>query len=104
MRRILMAFVVCFMVWIPVLATGGEEGVPILLYHRFGPVVADSMTVTTPVFESHLKYLHENGYKVIPLRELLACISAAASLPVRALWCWSPTTPHFGLHGGSAAA
>jgi peptidoglycan/xylan/chitin deacetylase (PgdA/CDA1 family) len=71
MRRILMAFVVCFMVWIPVLAAGGEEGVPILLYHRFGPVVADSMTVTTPVFESHLKYLHENGYKVIPLRELL---------------------------------
>jgi len=66
-----MAFVVCFMVWIPVLAAGAEEGVPILLYHRFGPVVADSMTVTTPVFESHLKYLHENGYKVIPLRELL---------------------------------
>jgi peptidoglycan/xylan/chitin deacetylase (PgdA/CDA1 family) len=46
-------------------------GVPILLYHRFGPVVADSMTVTTPVFESHLRYLHENGYKVFPLRELL---------------------------------
>jgi peptidoglycan/xylan/chitin deacetylase (PgdA/CDA1 family) len=45
--------------------------VPILLYHRFGPVVADSMTVTTPVFESHLKYLQDNGYKVIPLRELL---------------------------------
>jgi peptidoglycan/xylan/chitin deacetylase (PgdA/CDA1 family) len=46
-------------------------GVPILLYHRFGPTVADSMTVTTPVFESHLKYLHENGYKVIPLRDLM---------------------------------
>jgi peptidoglycan/xylan/chitin deacetylase (PgdA/CDA1 family) len=45
--------------------------VPILLYHRFGPVVADSMTVTTPVFESHLKYLKDNGYRVIPLRELL---------------------------------
>jgi peptidoglycan/xylan/chitin deacetylase (PgdA/CDA1 family) len=48
-----------------------EAGVPILLYHRFGPVVADSMTVTTPVFESHLKHLHENGYTVIPLRELM---------------------------------
>lgn len=46
-------------------------GVPILLYHRFGPVVADSMTVTTPVFESHLKYLGENGYTVIPLRQLV---------------------------------
>ena len=29
------------------------------------------MTVTTPVFESHLKYLKENGYTVIPLRTLV---------------------------------
>ncbi len=45
--------------------------VPILLYHRFGPVVSDSMTVTTNAFESDLKYLIANGYKVIPLRELV---------------------------------
>jgi peptidoglycan/xylan/chitin deacetylase (PgdA/CDA1 family) len=45
--------------------------VPILLYHRFGPVVADGMTVTTQVFESHLKYLRENGYTVIPLGQLV---------------------------------
>jgi len=45
--------------------------VPILLYHRFGPVVADSTTVTTTVFESHLKYLKDNGYTVIPLRLLV---------------------------------
>jgi peptidoglycan/xylan/chitin deacetylase (PgdA/CDA1 family) len=45
--------------------------VPILLYHRFGPTVADSMTVTTPLFESHLKYLRDKGYTVIPLRQLV---------------------------------
>lgn len=45
--------------------------VPILLYHRFGPVAADSMTVTTALFESHLKYLKDSGYRVIPLRELV---------------------------------
>ncbi|MBI2354606.1 MAG: polysaccharide deacetylase family protein [Deltaproteobacteria bacterium] len=45
--------------------------VPILLYHRFGPTVADGMTITTTVFESHLKYLRDNGYKVIPLRRLV---------------------------------
>lgn len=48
-----------------------EVRVPILLYHRFGPTVADGMTITTPVFESHLKYLRDNGYKVIPLRQLV---------------------------------
>jgi peptidoglycan/xylan/chitin deacetylase (PgdA/CDA1 family) len=45
--------------------------VPILLYHRFGPVAADGMTTTTPVFQSHLQYLRANGYKVIPLRQLV---------------------------------
>jgi peptidoglycan/xylan/chitin deacetylase (PgdA/CDA1 family) len=45
--------------------------VPILLYHRFGPTAADSMTVTTPVFESHLEFLRQNGYSVIPLKQLV---------------------------------
>ena len=48
-----------------------EVNVPILLYHRFGPTVADGMTIKTPVFEEHLKYLRDNGYKVIPLRQLV---------------------------------
>ena len=52
-------------------APSRDASVPILLYHRFGPVVADGMTVTTQVFESHLKYLRENGYTVIPLRQLV---------------------------------
>jgi len=68
-----------FLAWLP--STHGElksrnEGlqvvrVPILLYHRFGPVASDSMTVTTNAFEAHLKYLMTNGYKVIPARELI---------------------------------
>ena len=56
-------------------ADRGEDAadlsVPILLYHRFGPVAADSMTVTTAVFGSHLRYLKDQGYQVIPLRELV---------------------------------
>lgn len=45
--------------------------VPILLYHRFGPTVADGMTIKTSVFEQHLKWLKENGYHVIPLKALV---------------------------------
>jgi peptidoglycan/xylan/chitin deacetylase (PgdA/CDA1 family) len=60
---------------------GGQAGVPILLYHRFGPTVADSMTVTTAVFESHLRYLKENGYTVIPLRQLVDSHLGLAPLP-----------------------
>ncbi len=48
-----------------------QERVPILLYHRFGPVVSDSMTVTTAVFRSQLEYIREKGFTVIPLRQLV---------------------------------
>ncbi len=62
--------------------TSGEgRGVPILLYHRFGPVVADSMTVTTAVFESNLRYLKDNGYTVIPLRQLVDYCLGKTVLP-----------------------
>jgi peptidoglycan/xylan/chitin deacetylase (PgdA/CDA1 family) len=71
----------CVIYFLLVPVTGGELKdtkenltelqVPILLYHRFGPVVSDSMTMTTAVFESHLKYLRDNGYTVISLRQLI---------------------------------
>ncbi len=53
----------------PVLSQG--VNVPILLYHRLGPAVVDGMTIKTSVFEEHLKYLRDNGYRVIPLRQLV---------------------------------
>ncbi|HEX9023338.1 MAG TPA: polysaccharide deacetylase family protein [Geobacteraceae bacterium] len=45
--------------------------VPILLYHRLGPAVVDGMTIKTTVFEEHLRYLRDNGYRVIRLRQLI---------------------------------
>jgi peptidoglycan/xylan/chitin deacetylase (PgdA/CDA1 family) len=67
------------LVWLP--STHGELRnrsesfqaiqVPILLYHRFGPMASDSMTVTTDNFKSDLKYLSDNGYRVIPLGDLV---------------------------------
>jgi len=80
-KKILFSFSVFLMLLLCIQSAGGElkakkEGqpefkTPVLLYHRFGPVVADSMTITTSVFESHLKYLMDNGYTVIPLRQLV---------------------------------
>jgi peptidoglycan/xylan/chitin deacetylase (PgdA/CDA1 family) len=54
-------------------AAGAQEGrASILVYHRFGPVVADSMTVRTKTFRWQLQYLKERGYDIIPLRALIA--------------------------------
>lgn len=44
---------------------------PVLVYHRFGPTVADSMTMKTVDFESNLRWLADNGYKVIPLKQYI---------------------------------
>jgi peptidoglycan/xylan/chitin deacetylase (PgdA/CDA1 family) len=74
MNKILITilFVTLLLVLSPLglLPAWGAVHVPILLYHRFGPVATDNMTVTTTLFESQLRYLRDNGYKVIPLREL----------------------------------
>ncbi len=75
-RRISLFILV--LLWLSPAAGFATEGrapssftVPILLYHRFGTTMADSMTTTTPVFRSHLQYLMSRGYTVIPLRQLV---------------------------------
>jgi hypothetical protein len=71
MRSSLTFACLCLLLVGAVAASHAETGVPILLYHRFGPVVADSMTVTTAVFESHLKTLRDNGVEIITLDRAL---------------------------------
>lgn len=44
---------------------------PILLYHRFGSRVSDSMMVKTEVFEAQLNELEQKGFHVIPLQRLV---------------------------------
>lgn len=55
--------------------------VPILLYHRFDPSATGLTTITTQNFASHLSYLAENGYRVIPLRELVDFLMGHAPAP-----------------------
>ena len=43
----------------------------ILVYHRFAPVVNDSMTVTTAVFKQQIEWLAAHKYRVVPLRALV---------------------------------
>lgn len=45
--------------------------VPILVYHRFGPSAAGSTMVSTTVFESQMKWLSDNQYRVIPMGVLV---------------------------------
>lgn len=63
-----------------------HAGVPVLNYHRFGPKAADSMTVTTSVFEAQLRWLEDNDYTVIPLSALVDYLHGkGAAPPVKAV-------------------
>jgi peptidoglycan/xylan/chitin deacetylase (PgdA/CDA1 family) len=60
--------------------------IPILVYHRFATTAADSMTVTVSLFESHLKYLRDNGYQTISLRQFVEFrANGHPALPPRAI-------------------
>lgn len=46
--------------------------IPILCYHNFNPIKPGSMNLTPERLESQLKWLKDNGYTVIPLKEAVA--------------------------------
>ena len=53
----------------------------ILLYHRFGPVVHDEMTVRTGTFRGQLEYLKQHGYQVVPLRTVVSHLLGKGPAP-----------------------
>ena len=57
----------------------------ILVYHRFGPAVADSMTTRTETFEQQLAALHAEGYRILPLTEVVAGLTGEGALPEKAV-------------------
>lgn len=71
-------------------AAGAEQPpvrASILVYHRFGPVVADEMTVRTGVFEDQLRWIEQRNYRIVPLQRMLGALRApsSASLPDHAV-------------------
>ena len=80
--RIFLALVLLALVFCSTAAAAAEEGaVPVILYHRFGPKVADSMTTITSVFEAQMKWLKDNGYTVIPMRTLVDYLTGKGPAP-----------------------
>ncbi len=57
----------------------------VLVYHRFGPQVADSMTTRTSVFEAQIKALRAAGYHIIALSDLVSGLYGHWPLPDKAL-------------------
>ncbi len=71
---------------IPSHSTAGEGKVIVLLYHQFkAPGVKIppmfQWTMNSDVFESEMKYIHDNGYHVIPMSDLLKFLRHEITVP-----------------------
>ena len=59
----------------------GVQQVPILCYHRFGNHCESVLCVPEDVFDRQMRYLKENGYRVISPQQLLAFLEYRQPLP-----------------------
>lgn len=62
----------------------GYQTVPVLSYHRFG-AGKGKLSVAQQQFEEQMAYLKNNGYRVIPLKQLLAFLRGEAAIPQRSV-------------------
>lgn len=66
-------------------ARAAPSSAAILVYHRFGPQVADSMTTRTEVFVAQLAALRRAGYTIVPLATVVDGLAGRVPLPPRAV-------------------
>jgi peptidoglycan/xylan/chitin deacetylase (PgdA/CDA1 family) len=60
-----------FSIWSTSVWADNTTTVPVLVYHNFNPKIPGTMSITPDKFETQLKWLKENGYTVIPLKNLV---------------------------------
>ena len=59
----------------------GYQVVPILSYHHFAEECKSNLCMPVRTFHQHLKYLKENGYRVITLNDLLGFLRYRHAIP-----------------------
>lgn len=63
----------------------GYQLIPVLCYHKFSQDEIDKMTVTQNMFDEQMKYLKDNGYRVITLEQLFDFLEFNVQLPSKSV-------------------
>jgi peptidoglycan/xylan/chitin deacetylase (PgdA/CDA1 family) len=63
------------------LSLQGYQTVPVLSYHQFSATESNKMTVTKSAFLEQMRFLKENGYRVITLDQLFDFLDFKATIP-----------------------
>lgn len=67
------------------LSLDGYQVVPVFVYHRFAEACESSLCTPISIFDQHMRYLKENGYRVISLGELLNFLNYRQAIPKRSV-------------------
>lgn len=87
MLRLLSSLLLLVSILFPCITLAGNNiNIPILCYHNLNPVKPGSMNMTPAKFESQIKWLKDNGFTIIPLKEAVAYLEGKRdSLPKKAV-------------------
>lgn len=90
-----MLFIKRLFYWVLFIATVAFPGItladdtiniPILCYHNLNPIRPGSMNLTPKKFESQLKWLKDNNFTIVPLKEVVEYLQGTrASLPTKSI-------------------
>ena len=67
------------------ITVNGYQTIPILCYHRFARSCDSPLCMPADIFERQMKYLKENGYRVIGPEELLDFLDYRKAIPQKAV-------------------
>ncbi len=67
------------------LIADGYQAVPVLTYHHFAEDCTSPFCIPTALFDQQMRYLKENGYRVITMGELLGFMQYRHALPKRSV-------------------
>jgi len=67
------------------LTADGYQVVPVICYHRFAEKCKSSICMPASIFDQQMRYLKDNGYRVINLAELLGFLRYRHALPKRSV-------------------
>ena len=62
-----------------------DDSVVVLMYHRFNDSRFPSTNIKLEQFEAQLSYLRDQGYAVVPLKDVVAAVAEGKPLPPRAV-------------------
>jgi len=63
----------------------GYQTVPVLCYHRLAEQCESALCMTTTLFEKQIRYLKDNGYRVISMAELEDFLAFRRGIPEKAV-------------------